>query len=415
MPGRLDIAILGPLEVRRDGIPLKLGGASARMLLAVLALRVGEVVSPESLIDLLWGDSAPRAARATIQVYVSRFRKLLRSEAAELALIESRSGGYVLRIDREQIDAHRFDRSVHEGSVALGHGNADAALEKLERALALWRGEPLADLDVPSALRGELNALEELRLRAMETQFEAALATGRHLDFLSSMGTAVKEHPLNERLHALHMVALYRAGRQGEALDVASRMRRTLSQELGIQPSPALATLERQILEQDPSLDPVIPKRPSAVREARKTVVAMTVRVTAAALTGSTLDPEVVHPMTARVAARLNEIVRRHGGLVYETLPTSITVVFGLPSVHEDDAARAVRTAVELRAQLPGATPDGGHIGVRFEVRIALAAGEVLVQRVDEEERLLSSAPIEISAQLSSSAKPSEILLSETA
>jgi DNA-binding SARP family transcriptional activator len=415
---RLDVRILGPLEVRRNGAALKLGGVSARTLFAILALRHGQFVSTESLIDGLWGDAPPRAARSTVHVYVSRFRRLLKDDGPAAPTIESRSGGYALQLRPEQLDASRFDRLTEEGSAALGRGDARAALRSLEQALALWRGTPLSDVEVPDFLAAEIRTLEERRLRALESRLEAALELGRHLESMAHLEAAVHEYPLNERLHALHMVALYRAGRQAEALDVVGRLRRTLSQELGIEPGASIAQLERLILERDPSLDLAAGRESHAARESRKIVVALAARITAAHSSGLPLDPEVERMLHQELADRTRDAVERHGGAVFERLGSNITAVFGVPSAHEDDASRAIRAAIELRDLVAMASIDVPALRQPGDYKVGICAGiaadEVLVEHSGEDERLLSTAVIDSALHLAQSAQAREVLVTHT-
>jgi predicted ATPase/DNA-binding SARP family transcriptional activator len=247
---RPQFSLLGPLSVSCDGTPISLGGQKRRALLAVLLLEPNQVVSRDRLIDALWGEDPPDTARNTIQVYVSQLRKLLPEGALETA-----PPGYRLVVEPDTVDLFEFVRLSEEGRTALGTGNAAGAADTLRAALALWRGPPLSDLAWEPFAHAEIGRLEELRLAALEDRIDADLALGRHGQLVGELERLVVEHPLRERLRAHLMLALYRAGRQADALAVYQRARRTLVDELGIEPGEALRKLERAILAHDPSLN----------------------------------------------------------------------------------------------------------------------------------------------------------------
>src|SRR5919197_6083462 len=256
----MEFRLLGPVEALRDGRPIALGGAQPRALLAVLLLHANEVVSRDRLIDSLWPDRAPGTAAHSLDVQISRLRKAFEPEE----LLLTRSGGYVLEVDREQIDVHRFERLLGEGRKANAAGDPSEALGALEAALALWRGRALSDLAYEPFAQTEIERLEELRLVALEERIEAELALGRHDTAASELEALIAKHPNRERLRGQLMLALYRSGRQGEALRVYSDTRKLLVEELGIEPGQPLRELEQAILRQDPALD--LPRRPLATR-----------------------------------------------------------------------------------------------------------------------------------------------------
>jgi DNA-binding SARP family transcriptional activator len=264
----MEFRILGPLEVCDDGRRLALGGARRRALLAMLLLHPNEVVSSDRLIDALWGQRPPDNAAKALQVHVSGLRKLLEPErrpGEPHGVLVTRPPGYLLALAPEQLDLGRFERLRAEAIQALAAGDAAAAVGKLRRALALWRGSPLADLAYEPFAQTEIARLEELRVAALEDRLEAELALGRHSDLVGELEALIAEHPLRERLRAQLMLALYRSGRQAEALAAYRDARRTLVDELGIEPGRSLRELERAILRQDPGLEP-----PAAAESARQ-------------------------------------------------------------------------------------------------------------------------------------------------
>ena len=240
--------MLGPLEVTEHGAALALGGPRQRVVLAYLILEANRVVSTDRLIDRIWGDEPPEAARAALFAYVSRLRKLLGP-----GRIQARPPGYVLVAEPNEIDALRFGALVEEARRKAGDREAAAAL--LTQALDLWRGSALSDLAEYDALRPAITRLEEQRLGATEDRLEAEIALGRHREVVPQLEALTGEHPLRERLWSQLILALYRAGRQGDALGAYHRARTTLVEELGIDPSPELLRLETQVLNQDPALD----------------------------------------------------------------------------------------------------------------------------------------------------------------
>jgi predicted ATPase/DNA-binding SARP family transcriptional activator len=243
----LDLRILGPLEAERDGRPLRLGGRKPRLLLALLIVEPGESVAPDRLIEALWPEYDP-ASVARLQVMVSQLRKALGDPGA----IAMRAGGYVLNADT--VDAARFEALARAGHEALAGGDAARAAATLRAALELWRGPALGDLGAEPFARAAAGRLEELRLGALEDRIEADLALGLQRGLVAEIEGLVAEHPLRERLRGALMLALYRAGRQAEALDAYLAARGTLVDELGVEPGPALRDLHAAILRHDPGL-----------------------------------------------------------------------------------------------------------------------------------------------------------------
>jgi DNA-binding SARP family transcriptional activator len=246
----LEFRILGPLEVAADDVPVPLGGPKQRATLAILLLRAGQVVSIERLADDLYAGAVPATALKQVQRQISDLRSLIGRET-----IETRSPGYVIRLEREQFDLATFEHLFRDGIDVLAGGDAGRAADLLRQALALWRGPPLADLTYESFARASIVRLEELRLSTIEKRVEADLALGRHAEVVAELEGLVTEHPLREQFRAQLMLALYRSARQAEALEMYRRAREILIAELGLEPAPALQHLEQQILAQDPALD----------------------------------------------------------------------------------------------------------------------------------------------------------------
>ena len=258
----MEFRILGPLEVLEEGRPFALGGAKQRALLAVLLLHANGVVSRDRLIDELWGGEPPDTAHTALQVHVSQLRKLLGRDT-----IVTQTPGYLIRVSDGELDLHRFERLV-----ATARAEEPAQVARLLReALALWRGAPLAELG-DSFARAERARLEEQRLAALAQRIEAELALGRHAELVPELEGLVREQPLRERLRGQLMLALYRCGRQADALEVYRTGRRLLDEELGLKPDDELQRLERAILNHDPSLEsPVVAgvRRPSVSQRRR--------------------------------------------------------------------------------------------------------------------------------------------------
>jgi ABC-type transport system substrate-binding protein/DNA-binding SARP family transcriptional activator len=261
----IDYRLLGPIEAGVNGRVLDIGGQKQRTLLAVLVLSADQPVSRDVLVDRLWGERPPAGAQHTLEVYISRLRKTL-EPAAGGPVVLARPSAYVLQAAGEHIDLRRFERLAGEGRRALAGGAPGRAAAVLREALALWRGAPLADVGDEPFAQAEIARLEELRAGVLEDRIEADLALSRHADVVSELETLISAYPLRERPYQQLMIALYRCGRQADALAVYQSARRTLAAELGIEPGPGLKCVERAILEQDASLEPPVrPQGPPAI------------------------------------------------------------------------------------------------------------------------------------------------------
>ena len=296
----MEFRILGPLELWDDGGEVPLGGPKLRGLLAVLLLRPNEVVPTERLIDELWGEDSPERAAAALRVNISRLRKALPRET-----LTTRSPGYAIRVGPDELDLYRFERLVEEGKGLLARGLAADGSERLRDALSLWRGAALADFAYESFAQAAIARLEEIRLVAVELRIDTDLAIGRHDELVGELEALVAEHPFRERLWGYLMTALYRSGRQAEAMAAYQNARRVLVDGLGIDPGPALQELEREILRQDPALD-VEALTSVRVREVpeRGILVAISHEARVDALL-AVAEPLVRHPPRVMVLARL--------------------------------------------------------------------------------------------------------------
>ena len=280
-------------------------------MLALLLLHANEVVSTDRLIDELWGDAPPESAANMLQGYVSHLRKELEptGERGKHGLIVSRQPGYVLQVGPDQVDAERFERLASEGRRLLDDGDADAAAARLGAALALWRGRALDDLAYEPFAQNSIERLEELRLQTLEDRIDADLAVSRHNALIGELRELVDQHPLRERLRAQLMTALYRCGRQADALEVYREGRRVLRDELGIEPGPALRELEQSILRQDPALGAAVAAPPPIIQGRRRrwplltagVVVAVAAITTAVVGRSSAITPIAVNPHSVAV------------------------------------------------------------------------------------------------------------------
>jgi class 3 adenylate cyclase/DNA-binding SARP family transcriptional activator len=438
----MEFRILGPLSVRTEGRDLPLGSAQQRTVLAVLLLHAGEPVPAARLVDDLWGERPPATATKAVQVRISELRKALGE-----GVIETHALGYVIRPDDDALDAARFERLLEQGRRLLAGGEAVRAAELLDEALALWRGPALADFVYEEFARGDAARLEELRLVALESQLEAALALGRHAETVPELERLVREHPLRERLRELLMLALYRAGRQADALAVYQDARAALRDELGLDPGHSLQRLEKAILQQDQSLDSVAaaapvpaaaPARPAPrplvcaacgtanapgaafcracgetlgakpVPETRKTVTVLFCDVVAYTELAGRLDPEALRHLMSRFFELAAGAIEAHGGTVEKFVGDEVMAVFGVPAVREDDALRAVRAALEVRELVPVLETERG---ARLEVRIGVNTGEVVAGDSAAGHAFVTGEAVAVGKRLQQSADAGEVLL----
>ena len=364
----MEFRILGPVELRGQDGPLPVGGRRDRALLGLLLLAANQRVTTDELIEGLWGEAPPATAATALQGTVSRLRKLLARGGAARNVLATETGGYLLHVEREQLDLHRFERLAAEGRAALATGDAAGAATVLREALGLWRGPPLDDLRYESFAQSEIKRLDELRLAAFEDRIDADLALGRHAEVIAELELLVSEHPLRERLRGQLMLALYRSGRQADALASYQALRDDLVAELGIDPGRELRELHRRILNHDDSLAP----RPPATR-----LPAGTVTLLAAAFDAPTrLVQEVRDRYAALVVdaqARMRAAADANEGIEVESVGESFLYAFG-------SARGALRTAAAAQRRFAeGGWPE--EVDVRLRVGIHTGEPTVAGQR----------------------------------
>ena len=347
--GSVEFRVLGNVEVVTDGMPLALEGRKSRELLAFLLLHANEPVPAGRIVEALWGDDAPLTVDASLRVAVSKLRKALEPVGARDRL-ETRPSGYVVRVEPELVDAARFDALATEGHRALEGGRLAESAERLRQALGLWRGTPYQEIAACADAAPELKRLTSRRLDAQDHLAEAELGLGRHETLVPELETLVAEQPTRERRAAHLMLALYRSGRQSEALDVYTHTREALIANLGLEPGPELRELQQAILRHDPVLAashargqaPLLARQRRVRRPSRRQVLPLIV-------------------LTVGVAGALAWIVSRDVGARVSAPPNSAAIV-------ERDSSEAT-----------GWTPTGSR-----PAEIALAGDSAWIANVDE-------------------------------
>jgi predicted ATPase/DNA-binding SARP family transcriptional activator len=367
------IRILGSFYVEDGGQEITIGGVRQRKVLADLLLHANEVVPSEQILVDLWDEDVPRSAANALQAAISRLRRVLPPSR-----LITTGPGYMLRIFPAELDAAQFEQLIFEGRDALTAGAAADAVQLLEQAMTLWRGPPLADFLYEPFAQAEIARLEELRLACLEDRNEAQLVLGSPGALTAELGRMVSDHPLRERLRGQLMLALYRSGRQTEALETYREFRKVLMEELGLEPSSALRELEAAILRQDPVLAPG--SATSGTPQARRPVTVLCVALQVAPSSGLTLDPEAHGVLNEHLVSGLMAVLERHGGKLAASDSEHLMGVFGVTTVHEDDALRAVRASMEAREALTAeAETLPRRFGASLVYRFGLATGEVLV------------------------------------
>ena len=395
--------ILGSFQLEEGGRRIPLGGVRQRAVFVSLLLRANEVVPSEQLLMDLWGEDCPPGAANSLQAAISRLRRVL-----PRGRLMTEASGYLLRIFPEELDVSQFEQLVSEGREALTAGAAEQAARTLRQALSLWQGPALADFRYEPFAQAEIVRLEELHLTCLEERVEADLALGLANVLVAELRRLVGEHPVRERLRGQLMLALYRDGRQAEALEVYREFRSVLRDELGLEPSPQLRELETAILRQDSLASPVSAATGEPL--ARRPVTAVCVLLRVASDAGMSLDPEAYEVVIEQAVSGLTAVLERYGGKLAVSADERLIGVFGAASVHEDDALRAMRASLEARRVLTSDMADMlRRYGVSLTCRFGVATGEALVG---------GSAPLgsagNVSAQavlLAEAAEPGQILI----
>ena len=428
----MQFGILGPIEViGDDGSPLALGGAKQRTLLAILLLRADEVVSADSLLFSLWGDEPPTTARNALQVYVSHLRKILQSGRRRdtvTDVIETVAPGYRLTFGRDVVDAHRFRRLVTDGQRALGDGRPSEASVRLREALSLWRGPALADVALEDFAQPEATALEELRLVALEDRCEADLEIGRASELVPELEAAYAEHPTRERLLQHLMLALYRSGRQADALSKYLGAVDRLVEEYGIDPDAATTALYQQILQQDaglvappaaavsetPTSDAERPSLPglalTPVDDALVSVVALACRLRGMADMERSMTSEEVRLVTQECRSRIAAEIDQRSGTAVEVADDLVVGYFPVTASQgdvDDHAAAAASRIAETLAEISDEVGKAwGVVGITGGVGVA--AGRALIGAPPA---VLAGGPADVAVSLADRAPAATVLL----
>ena len=370
----MEFRLLGPLEVRGVEGVVPLAGRKQRALLARLLLDANRTVAMDRLVDDLWGEEVPESAQKMVQIYVSQLRKVLPA-----GMLQTRSPGYAVELDPATIDVVRFEQLRREGEAAHAAGNVELASRRFAEALALWRGAPLAEFQEPFAVT-EAARLEELRLVCLESRIAADLDRGRHAELVAELEPLVARHPLREGLRAQQVLALYRAGRQPDALAAYQAFRARLADELGLEPSARLRELERRILRQDGDLDveaEPASSRPSAAAPDVRYVRSGDVSIAYQVVGDGPLDLVLVHgwvcsfqpgwerPQIARFYERLAGIGRL---IQFDKRGTGLSDrISGTAALEERmDDVRAVMDAVGSRRAVLVGISEGGPMVTLF-------------------------------------------------
>ena len=365
--------ILGSFQLEEGGRRIPLGGVRQRAVFVSLLLRANEVVPSEQLLMDLWGEDSPPGAANSLQAAISRLRRVL-----PRGRLMTEASGYLLRIFPDELDVSRFEQLVSEGREALTAGGAEQAARTLRQALSLWQGPALADFRYEPFAQAEIVRLEELHLTCLEERVEADLALGLTGVLVAELRRLVGEHPVRERLRGQLMRALYRDGRQAEALEVYREFRSVLRDELGLEPSPQLRELETAILRQDSLASPVSATTGEPLARRPVTVVCVLLRVASDA--GVSLDPEAYEVVIEQAVSGLTAVLEWYGGKLAISADERLIGVFGAASVHEDDALRAMRASLEARRVLTSEMADLlRRYGVGLTCRFGVATGEALV------------------------------------
>ena len=374
----MEFRLLGVTEVLAAAGPIELPAGRGRALLAILALQAGQPVTAERLIDELWSGSSPPTAATVVHGLVSRLRRILEPEdQTSPRVLETVGTGYRLTVDPDSVDAIRFERLLLQAQ-----GTPTTRAKVLSTALELWRGPALVDFTYEPFAQRTISVLEESRIQAAEGLLDAELELGRAAEVIPRLREFIGAHPFRERLHGLLMTALYRSGRQAEALAAYQTAREVLLQELGIEPGPALQSLEAAILRQDRLLETHTShidtsqgeQQPSWLLRERRRVTVVVVDVSPAA--DDAADAETLARAGSESLDVATQALASHGGRVERSLGDELIAFFGFPMSHEDDALRAVRAVFDARAKLQAY--DGGH-GLLRGTHAGIETGDIVI------------------------------------
>ena len=412
----MKFCLLGPIRVLDGDRDLTPGRAKLKALLAALLLDRNDVVPSDRLVEALWGESPPATAVTALHGHVSALRKLIGPDR-----IETHPPGYRMRIASDELDVAAFESLVAE---ARSEHDLNARADRLGEALAMWQGAPLADLGYESFAQSEITRLSELRIAALEDRFDVELELGGHHNIVSEIESLLVEHPLRERLRGQLMLALYRCGRQADALHVFQEGRKHLASELGIDPGPALIQLQSGILKQDPSLDAsakigadVSPAR-NDVRldpiEERKLATILVGEVNSSAGRDQRPDPERLAAVIAAYYREMSDVIVAWGGTMERYAGDAIMAAFGVPAVRENDAERAIRAALEMLERLDDLNRDfRQRHDISLALRIGINTGEVITSERAEEQRIAAGEAVNSAARLVQAAAEGTILVGD--
>ena len=376
----------------------------------MLALEPGRVVSVDRLVEALWPGDPPETAAHAVQVYVSQLRKALGP------VIATRAPGYVLELEPERVDIHRFARLAQDGRAALEGGDPGCGRGRPARGARALARPGARGLPYEPFAQTEIARLEELRTVAVEERIDADLALGRHAELVPELEALVQAQPLRERPRAQLMLALYRSGRQADALAAYRAARETLVEELGIDPGPELRELEAAILRQDESL--LLEETPLArpAMQFRRLVTILFVDVVESMALAEALDPEALGTVLRSYFETVSTAIARHGGTVEKYAGDAVMAAFGIPVSHEDDALRAARAALDIRVGVAALNEQlVQQHGFGLEIRIGIETGEVVATPTDARQRLVTGEAVGIASKLEAAAGSDAIVVGELA
>jgi DNA-binding SARP family transcriptional activator len=397
----MDVRLLGPLEAWHFGASLDLGTPKQRALLAVLAIDRGTAVSIDRLVDGLWQGQPPASSAKSIQVYVSKLRKVLGVDR-----LLTRGEAYVLVLSPDETDVGRFERLVRQAELRSQEGDRSRASVMLRNALSEWRGPALVDFAYDDFAQAEIARLDELRLHATELGHELDVGLGQAAQVLPDLEASVAANPYREGLRSLLMIALYQVGRQADALSCYRQGRTLLAHELGLEPGPRLQALEHAILVHDAAVlgtSGAASEIPAAFSMQRKLISALHV-----ALEPASAEPELGTVALARAEAIVAEEIARAGGRAEHLAGFGMAGIFGVPIAWQDHAARAIDAAIASLARLSAGEATG------VEGRAGIESGEVIVDSDLEHPGVIGSAPA-VAARVAYEAAPGEIAVGSRA